>query len=343
MQKHNLLFVLIFFTVVINLNAQIFEYDFTNGNQEWTGDFADYPINDSLAYELNFSRATLPEPLDQNKYALMITGNNHSDDLFMFIKRKITGLTPNTTYKLLIDVELASKAQTNSFGIGGAPGESVIIKAGASITEPGKTVVGAYYRMNINKGDQTEPGTDVDTIGNVGVTDTTTVFTMINRNNSNNIFTITTDSNGEVWVCIGTDSGFEGTTTLYYSRINFTFTSTTGIDDDKNIPGEYSLSQNYPNPFNPTTTIEYVIPNVETRYSAGGGASPRHVTLKVYDLLGREVLTLVDGYKEAGKHSVEFRAQLARQGGNAELPSGIYFYRMQVGSFNETKKFILMK
>ena len=325
MPKHNLLFVLIFFTVVINLNAQIFEYDFTSDNQEWTGDFADYPINDSLAYELNFSRTTLPEPLDQNKYALMITGNNHSDDLFMFIKRKITGLSPNTTYKLLISVELASKAPTHTFGIGGAPGESVIIKAGASIAEPGKTVVGEYYRMNINKGDQTEPGTDVDTIGNVGVTDTTTVFTMINRNNSKNIFTVTTDSNGEVWVCIGTDSGFEGTTTLYYSRVNLTFTSTAGIDDDKNTPNEYSLSQNYPNPFNPSTTISYKL------HVSG------YTTLKVYDLLGREVLSLVDGYKEAGKYTVEFRVK------NAELTSGIYFYRLQVDSFNDTKKFMFLK
>lgn len=323
MQKHNLLFVLIFFTVIINLNAQIFEYDFSNGNQEWRGDFADYPINDSLAYELNFSRTTLPEPLDQNKYALMITGNNHSDDLFMFIKRKITGLVPNTTYKLLINVELASKAPTHSFGIGGAPGESVIIKAGASITEPAKTIVGEYYRMNINKGAQTEAGADMDTIGNVGVTDTTTIFTMINRNNSNNIFTIITDSNGEVWVCIGTDSGFEGTTTLYYSRINLTFTSTTGIDDGKNIPSELSLSQNFPNPFNPTTKITFTLPTKDI------------VKLKVYDILGREIVVLAHGVFEIGKHEIEFNA--------SGLPSGVYFYNITTSSNSITKKMLFLK
>ena len=85
----------------------------------------------------------------------------------------------------------------------------------------------------------------------------------------------------------------------------------------------FSLSQNYPNPFNPNTTISYAIP--ENGF----------VSIKIYDLLGNEVKTLVNGYKEAGMHSINF------EGGR--LASGIYFYRMQAGNFVKTKKFILMK
>ena len=88
-------------------------------------------------------------------------------------------------------------------------------------------------------------------------------------------------------------------------------------------PSDYSLNQNYPNPFNPTTTISYSIK------SAGD------VTLKVYDMLGTEVASLVNEVKEAGNYSIEFNA--------AELPSGIYVYRLASGNFMETKKLVLLK
>ncbi len=88
-------------------------------------------------------------------------------------------------------------------------------------------------------------------------------------------------------------------------------------------PGEFSLSQNYPNPFNPATTISYQIPQTEL------------VTIKVYDVLGREVATLVNEEKTAGSYEVQFT-------GNG-LTSGIYFYQLKVDNFVETKKMILLK
>ncbi len=92
---------------------------------------------------------------------------------------------------------------------------------------------------------------------------------------------------------------------------------------DNKIPDKYSLSQNYPNPFNPTTNIEFRI------------ADFGFVSLKVYDILGREVATLVNEEKPAGSYNVSFDA--------SSLSSGVYFYRLNSGSFISTKKMILLK
>jgi aminopeptidase N len=97
-------------------------------------------------------------------------------------------------------------------------------------------------------------------------------------------------------------------------------------------PFVFNLSQNYPNPFNPSTTILYSIPNVETLH----GTSLR-VMLKIYDVLGREVVTLVDEEKNAGNYYSQFSIL------NSELKSGVYFYRLTAGGFVQTKKMILMK
>jgi hypothetical protein len=102
----------------------------------------------------------------------------------------------------------------------------------------------------------------------------------------------------------------------------------TFIEDEENYlaqPKEFLLNQNYRNPFNPSTCILYAI------------SSTQFVTLKVYDLLGREVATLVNEEKTSGSYNVEFRMQ------NLELSSGIYFYKLQAGDFVETKKMILLK
>lgn len=190
-------------------------YDDANG---WIGDFSDYPVNGEEFYALEQGWTNLPVPLDTLKGAFRISGNNHSDDLFMYLKRKVDGLRPSTSYRITFEVELASNAPTNAAGIGGAPGESVILKVGAVQRQPDKVVVDGYYLMNLDKGNQSASGEDMVAIGHVGVSDTTSVYTLINRNNGSP-FMVNTDVSGEFWVIVGTDSGFEGITTLYYSNI----------------------------------------------------------------------------------------------------------------------------
>ncbi len=93
----------------------------------------------------------------------------------------------------------------------------------------------------------------------------------------------------------------------------------------ESIPTEFYLEQNYPNPFNPTTKITFFIPS----------GARNLVTIKVFDILGNEVSTLVNEQKEPGYYEVEFNAE--------RLSSGVYFYRLQAGNFTQTKKMILMK
>lgn len=198
-------------------------FDFKNNLEGWEADFSDYPKGEETLHELNFKLSGLPAPLEKNDNALMLSGKNQSDDLFMFIKRKITGLEPNRRYDLTFDLKIATNAPSESFGIGGSAGESVFIKAGASQIEPDKKVdLENNYKMNIDKGNQDSKGKDMFNIGdfsNGTNKDTYTLKTLSNKEP----FRIQADKNGELWVIIGTDSGFEGTTTIYYTSISLKF------------------------------------------------------------------------------------------------------------------------
>ena len=206
-----------------NYGTNRLTFEFNTGTHGWTGDFADYPVTDSVFYELQFAHAPLPAPLNTDVKSLKLSGNNHSDDLFMFIKRKVSGLLPNTTYDIAFGVEVASKAPTNAVGVGGAPGESVVIKVGATSKEPKKVAENGHYVMNIDKANQQQSGADMKVIGNVGVSDTTTMFTLIKRTSNSVPIQATTNEDGSLWVIIGTESGFEATTTLYFRRIELLF------------------------------------------------------------------------------------------------------------------------
>ena len=100
-----------------------------------------------------------------------------------------------------------------------------------------------------------------------------------------------------------------------------------GVQDEETLPTEFLLSQNYPNPFNPLTIISWQSPVGSQQ------------TIKVFDVLGNEIATLVDEYKPAGRYEVEFQSSV----GSLQLASGIYYYKLQAGSFVQTKKMILLK
>jgi hypothetical protein len=105
--------------------------------------------------------------------------------------------------------------------------------------------------------------------------------------------------------------------------VNLFYDQASDVQVETELPNTYSLAQNYPNPFNPTTKMNYQIPELS------------FVTLKVYDVLGSEIATLVNEEKPVGSYVVEFNAR--------DLPSGIYFYKLQANKFTQVKKMILLK
>jgi Ca-activated chloride channel family protein len=106
---------------------------------------------------------------------------------------------------------------------------------------------------------------------------------------------------------------------------------TTAIDKNQNLPNSFALFQNYPNPFNPETMIRYRLPTDQTRY---------HVTIKIYDLLGRLILVLQDENQIPGEYSVRWNGRDAH---DQLVPSGVYIYTIRAGSFSATRKMVLLR
>lgn len=228
--------VFIFFIVFISScsirdagGIRIFSYsfDFSESDHDWKHGFSDFPVSpdDSTLYELKFAYTN--QPITSDKKSLMISGNNHSDDLFMFVKKKLENLAPDTEYTLTFEVEFASDAKAGLVGIGGAPGESVFLKVGATNTEPRTVIENSTYIMNIDKGNQAESGSDMINIGNVAIPENSSSYSLVTLTNApyksnayNSVpLVVRSNSQGQLWLIVGTDSGFEGVTTLYYTKI----------------------------------------------------------------------------------------------------------------------------
>jgi serine protease len=146
-------------------------------------------------------------------------------------------------------------------------------------------------------------------------------------------FTIQSGDTIDVGFVIGAGLNLDDLRTIVSNaRLKYP-TLITGVDDEeKTILRSYNLAQNYPNPFNPSTKIKYSIP-------ATGISAVKFVQLKVYDVLGNEVATLVDEEQLPGDYEVEFNTA----SGIGDLASGIYFYQLSAGSFVQTKKMIFLK
>lgn len=201
-----------------------YSVDFNTGLDGWTGGYTDYTTGlDSTTFEFQLTQAALPAPLDSTKKGYRISGQNRSDDLFMYLKRKVAGLNPNTSYDALFSVDFATKYPEGSVGVGGSPATSVYLKAGASATEPVKVKDGDTYKFSLDKGNQSQGGKDAVLLGNLANGLTQEKYKSVNRTSTLPL-RVKTDSSGKLWLFIGTDSGFEGLNTLYYQRVQVQLT-----------------------------------------------------------------------------------------------------------------------
>jgi len=148
---------------------------------------------------------------------------------------------------------------------------------------------------------------DFDSNGTVDATD----------QNPSHIYTLT----GDYSVKLVVSNGSSADTLIRTDYVSVS--PVTSVEDENQLPGEFSLAQNYPNPFNPTTVIKFSV------------AEETLVTLKVYNILGTEVETLVNEKKTPGFYELNF--------GGEKLPSGVYVYRIEAGSFTSSKKMLLIK
>lgn len=207
-------------------NTKILQIDFNESIAGWKVGFADYPAGEEVFYELGSGHANLPAALNTARKGLKVTGNNHSDDLFMFITKKVDGLEPNARYDFHFKVTFGTNAQNNCMGIGGSPGNSVWIKVGATKNEPKAIDDGTgFLLLNWDKGNQATGGSDAIIAGdfanhqecsNTDVVSTYLKKTLITERGA---YTAVADDKGSIWLLMGTDSGFEGTTTIYFMEL----------------------------------------------------------------------------------------------------------------------------
>ena len=203
-----------------------FEFDFEADRGGWITGFADLPAdNDPEIYELYSEWGALPS--DPDGHAIFLQGHNRSDDLFMFLKVQVEGLKTDSSYQAYFSIDLASNTPEGLMGIGGSPGESVYVKAGATAIEP--EVIEAddgWLRMNIDKGNQASEGEDMINLGTIAnpnidlETFTGEEYALMTLTSEGRLFEVLSDGQGNAWLIAGTDSGFEGPTTVYYDWIS---------------------------------------------------------------------------------------------------------------------------
>lgn len=207
-------------------NTKMLHIDFNDSIAGWNVGFADYPAGEEEFYELGSAHANLPAALTTTRKGFKVTGNNHSDDLFMFISKQVDGLEPNTRYDLRFKVTFGTNAQNNCMGIGGSPGNSVWIKVGATKNEPKAVNDGAgFLLLNWDKGNQAAGGSDAIIAGDFAnsqecsATDVVTTYLKKTVITEKGAYSSVSDDKGNLWLLLGTDSGFEGTTTIYFMEL----------------------------------------------------------------------------------------------------------------------------
>ena len=203
-----------------------FAFDFDHGPRGFVAGFADYPPEHEAVYRLRSGHGVLPSPL-AGRSGLYIAGVNHSDDLFMFFKGSLDGLTPGTRHTASVEVEIATSVPAGCLGVGGAPGENVWVKAGATAAEPVPILDGTHLRMNVDIGRQSNGGAEAVVLGNIANTrdcGQPARWELKSFRSPPIPARISIPSDGRAWILLGVDSGFEGRTDVYFTRASVTLT-----------------------------------------------------------------------------------------------------------------------
>jgi hypothetical protein len=209
-------------------NTSQYIFDFSKNNQDWQGEFSDYDSGQESFFELAWGWSSLPKEIvtadgKTLSKGIFLSGNNHSDDLFMFIRRRLSGLQPNANYDVIFTVTIENSVPPALIGVGGSPGESIYFKVGGSKIKPDKKEREGFYHLNVDKGDQGNGGKNAIIIGDLAnplVEPSNPQFEPKILTNGNEPLRIKTDKEGNAWIFVGTDSAFEGLTLYYIAEIS---------------------------------------------------------------------------------------------------------------------------
>jgi hypothetical protein len=202
--------------------SEVRTWSLERGNQDFEVVFADKPPGENEFYELDYVYEPLPAPI-AGRRGMRVSGNNHSDDLLMLVKREVRGLIPNALYRIEMEAEIASNVPTGCSGVGGSPGDGVYMKLGASTQEPmALTAADGWQRLNVDVGQQAEGGANgrvVGTLANSHSCDVSpaapwelrTLSTLAQQQQ----LRVRADADGALWIFAGSDSAFEGRTDWY--------------------------------------------------------------------------------------------------------------------------------
>ncbi|MFL0355712.1 hypothetical protein ACI5KX_04470 [Erythrobacter sp. GH1-10] len=199
------------------------EFDFAAVGSEWTSGIAEFGDRARVNFETGVE--TVPPDLS-TRTGLKLAGTNVTDDLAMFTWRRIINLEANRLYRIETRLELASNVPPGCIGAGGAPGESVFVKAGASASQPG---VDAQQQLSVDKANQSQSGSEAVVIGDLAVpgagTCSSGVFAAKTiEGAASDAPIVSSNANGELWLIVLSDSGFEARSEWYLLNARFTLT-----------------------------------------------------------------------------------------------------------------------
>lgn len=197
-------------------------FNFEQSDSGFVPIFADYPDQKDVDSFYEFQHSYGEVPIPKAGKGIFISGNNRSDDLFMGYIKKLEGFTAGETYHFSVSFKLATNVEGGLVGAGGAPGESVTVKCGIVSIEPKAANESGYFRMNIDTGAQSNGGKDMTVVGDMAKTENNHPGEY-EFNEFSTEFDTTTNEDGEVYLIIGTDSGFESTTAYYLDDISVTW------------------------------------------------------------------------------------------------------------------------
>lgn len=201
-------------------------FDFSENNGGFSPIFSDYPNEPDVEKFYEFRSSYEEVPVAEAGNGLFLSGNNHSDDLFMGYFKELNGLAPETEYLFTIRFKLATNVESDMIGIGGAPGESVFVKCGVASEEPENSLDSLnHFRLNIDKGSQGTSGSDMIVVGNLSKEEINCPGEY-EFNEFETKVIAWTDKEGAAYLVIGTDSGFEGVTSYYLDDISVSWADT---------------------------------------------------------------------------------------------------------------------